>query len=89
MTIKKKCAEAHRRVYEYLDGEIGWYRRWQIRRHLRMCPPCEDGFVFETKLQSRIQRGATDDLPRELLDRIRASIRQDGTDDPVDATGGG
>jgi mycothiol system anti-sigma-R factor len=89
MTIKKKCAEAHLQVYEYLDDEIGWYRRWRIRKHLRACPPCEDGFIFEDKLKSRIRRGATDDIPRELLDRIRSSYRQDGTDDPVDSTGGG
>mgnify|MGYP001825093586 CR=1 FL=1 len=89
MTIKKKCAEAHSKVYHYLDGELGWYRRWQIRRHLNDCPPCLDGFVFERKLKSRIRLGSSDEIPRELLDRIRSSYRQDGTDDPVDATGGG
>lgn len=90
MIVKKPCAEAHRRVYGYLDGEIGPYRRWKIRRHLRRCPPCQDGFDFETKLQKRVRDGCREDIPRELLDRLRASIRQDGPDRPAgDGTGGG
>lgn len=90
MIVKKKCAEAHRKVYEYLDGEIGWYRRWRIRRHLRLCPPCQDGFDFESKLKSRIRDGCADEFPRELFDRLRASLRENGPDDPVgDSTGGG
>jgi anti-sigma factor (TIGR02949 family) len=82
--IKKNCAEAHRQVYEYLDGEMGWYRRWKVRRHLRLCPPCQDGFDFEGDLKERIRAGCTEEVPRELFDRIRASLyRQNDTDDPV------
>ena len=87
--IKKTCAEAHRQVYEYLDGEISLYRRWKIRRHLRRCPPCQDGFDFETDLKSRIRDGCAEDIPRELLDRLRASLRENGPDGPVGDTAGG
>lgn len=80
--IKKDCADAHRQVYEYLDDEIGWYRRWRIRRHLRRCPPCENGFVFEDKLRARIRSGCTDDLPRELFDRLRASLQREREERP-------
>ena len=87
---KKKCAEAHREVYGYLDGEIGRIKRWKIRRHLRRCPPCQDGFDFEGSLKSRIRAGCAEDMPRELFDRLRASLRENGPEDPVgDTTGGG
>lgn len=80
---KQNCAEAHQRMYTYLDGEIGYVRRWRIRRHLRRCPPCQDGFDFETKLQGKIREGCADEMPRELFDRLIASVREKDPDDTV------
>ena len=81
--IKKNCAEAHERMYFYLDGEIGWYRRWKIKRHLRLCPPCQDGFDFEVKLKGKIRDGCAENMPRELFDRLTASLRESDADDDV------
>lgn len=81
--MKQSCAEAHRKMYTYLDGEIGWYRRWRIRRHLRRCPPCQDGFDFEAKLKQKIRDGCAEDIPRELFDRLLASLRENEPEDTV------
>lgn len=74
------CDETHELLYVYLDGETSWWRRRQVRRHLRECPPCEDGFVFEERLKLRIRMGCQEQIPRELLDRLRASLRNDDTE---------
>lgn len=88
--MKETCAETHRKMYRYLDKEIGLYRRWKIRRHLRRCPPCEDGFTFELKLRHKIRDGCAEEMPRELFDRLIASLREsDGGGTPPNPIGGG
>lgn len=81
--MTKTCAEATRKMYTYLDGEIGFYRRWRIRRHLRRCAPCRSGYHFEEKLKDKVRSGCAEDMPRELYDRLMASMREDGTDGNV------
>ncbi len=88
--MKRACDDSRARVYSYLDGEIGRYRRWKIRRHLRRCPPCTDGFSFERKLQMKIRDDCVDDVPEELYDRLSAFLRENGpTDESADPTAGG
>jgi mycothiol system anti-sigma-R factor len=88
--MKSNCRETQEKVYRYLDSEMGPYRRWQVRRHLRRCPPCTDGFSFESSLKQRVQEGCVDDVPEELLTRIKAFLGQNGrTDTSVDPTAGG
>jgi mycothiol system anti-sigma-R factor len=87
---KSTCAEVHRKMYRYLDGEIGVFRRWRIRRHLRRCPPCDDGFDFEVKLKDKVRDGCAEEIPRELFDRLMSSLREnDAGGTPSDPTGGG
>ena len=87
---KSKCVEVHRKMYRYLDGEIGMFRRWWIRRHLRLCPPCGDGFDFEVKLQGKVRDGCAEEIPRELFDRLMSSLHEnDAGGTPSDPTGGG
>lgn len=76
------CGEAKLHLYTFLDGETSVYRRWKIRRHLRACPPCEHGFVFERKLKVRVAEGCREEIPRELEQRLRAFLRMqdDGTE---------
>ena len=84
------CHKAQEKVYNYLDGEIGRYRRWQIRRHLRRCRPCTGGFSFESKLQQRIREDCVEDVPEELVIRLKTFLRQNGsTDTSADPTAGG
>ena len=76
MTTKPLCQDTESKVYEYLDGEIGRFRRWRIRRHLRKCPPCSDGFQFEAKLKEKIRSANVDEVPEELWNHISTFLRQ-------------
>jgi len=88
--MKRDCSEAQAEVYEYLDGEMGFLKRWRMKRHLRDCPPCTDGFSFESKLQQKIRQDCVDDVPEELLARVKTFIRQNGpTDTSADPNAGG
>jgi mycothiol system anti-sigma-R factor len=88
--MSRACEEAHKRVYTYLDGEIGRYRKWKIKRHLRRCPPCHGGFGFEEKLKMKIRGDCVDDVPEELYDRLSAFLRDNGpTDASADPNAGG
>ena len=86
--MKPDCRKAQAQVYHYLDGEIGFYRRWRIRRHLRCCPPCGDGFSFESELQRKVREDCVEDVPEELLIRLKTFLRQNGPTG-VDPTAGG
>lgn len=77
----KSCSEASERMYHYLDGEIGPIRRWRIKRHLRRCDPCHGGFDFETKLKDKVRDGCAEEMPRELFDRLIASLRESDAGD--------
>ena len=57
------CDETRHHLYIYLDGEATILRRWRVRRHLRQCPPCEDGFVFEEHLKVRVRQGCREEVP--------------------------
>jgi mycothiol system anti-sigma-R factor len=76
--MKPKCSKAQAQVYTYLDGEMTWYRRTRIWWHLRRCPPCADGFSFEEHLKHRIHDGCLEDVPEELIERLRAFLREQG-----------
>ena len=68
------CDEALHHLYVYLDGEATMVRRWRMRRHLRRCPPCEDGLVFEGRLKVRVREGCREEVPRELVERLRTFL---------------
>jgi mycothiol system anti-sigma-R factor len=80
--MKPDCRETQEKVYQYLDGEMGVLRRWRVRRHLRRCPPCGDGFTFESHLKQRVREGCMEEVPPELLSRISSFLRQNGGTDP-------
>jgi len=88
--MKSDCRKAQAKVYLYLDSEMGFYRRWRVRRHLRLCPPCADGFSFESKLQQKVREDCVEDVPEELLDRVKVFLRDNGPTNPsADPTAGG
>lgn len=88
--MKTDCRKAQEKVYNYLDGEMGRLATWRVRRHLRRCPPCTDGFSFESKLQQKIRQDCVDDVPEELMVRITTLLRKNGvTDTSADPTAGG
>ncbi len=68
------CSEAIHGIYHYLDGELTDEKRALIAHHLDLCPPCADGFDFETELRHLIARKCRDDVPPDLRRRIAAAI---------------
>jgi mycothiol system anti-sigma-R factor len=68
------CDQVHRRVYEYLDGELTVWRRRAITRHLDDCPPCAQGFTFEFDLRRVVVSKCGEDVPDELKRRIAEAL---------------
>ena len=71
------CDETKTHLYTYLDREATFFRRWRVRRHLRRCLPCEDGFSFERRLKLRIRDGCAEEMPQELETRLRSFLREE------------
>ncbi len=76
------CEDAVQEMYYFLDGEMTWYKRVRVRRHLRRCHGCTDAFAFETRVKSVIQRKCREDPPPELIDRLRAFLQEHGSGGP-------
>jgi mycothiol system anti-sigma-R factor len=79
--MSHNCEKTQAQVYLYLDQELTLWRRVRIWWHLKRCPPCGDGFVFERKLKQRVHDDCREEPPRELYDRLRAFLRENETDD--------
>ena len=69
------CDKTRHHLYIYIDDEATILRRWRVRRHLRQCPPCEDGFVFEEHLKVRVRQGCREEIPRQLVERLRTFLQ--------------
>ena len=71
------CNDAIHQIYHFLDGELTDEKREVIAHHLDLCPPCSQGFDFETELRVLIARKCRDDVPPDLLRRIAEAIGHD------------
>ncbi|MDH5371804.1 MAG: hypothetical protein OEX97_02555 [Acidimicrobiia bacterium] len=71
---KRSCVHAVEKIYYYLDGEITWYRRVRINWHLRSCQLCEGAFDFEDRLRSVIRANCSEEIPDDLINRLRSII---------------
>ncbi len=70
------CDEAVAQVYFYLDGEISWFKKTRIRRHLRKCPPCTGAYRFEDHLKAIVRERLQAEPQPEVMDRLRAFLRE-------------
>ncbi len=75
------CNQSIEQMYLFLDGEITWYRRVRIRRHLRRCGGCTDAFSFEDRVKTVLRTKCRDEVPPELIERIRTFLHEHGTDE--------
>jgi mycothiol system anti-sigma-R factor len=71
---KRECVEAVHMLYHYLDGELTSERRVLIRQHLDDCPPCGDAFEFEAELRVVIAQKCREEVPPELVNRVRKAL---------------
>lgn len=74
---RRTCDHAVERIYFYLDGEINWYRRVRINWHLRSCRMCDGAFEFEDRLRSVVREKSSEDIPEELISRLRNILRDE------------
>jgi mycothiol system anti-sigma-R factor len=74
---KGDCVEAVHLLYHYLDGELTMERRVLIRQHLDDCPPCGQAFDFEAELRVVIAQKCREQVPPELVERVRKSLGQE------------
>ena len=74
---KGDCVEAVHLLYHYLDGELTTERRVLIRQHLDDCPPCGQAFDFEAELRVVIAQKCREEVPTELVERVRKALGQE------------
>ena len=74
---KGDCYEAVHLLYHYLDGELTTERRVLIRQHLDDCPPCGQAFDFEAELRVVIAQKCREEVPPELVERVRKALGQE------------
>jgi len=74
---KGDCVEAAHLLYHYLDGELTTERRVLIRQHLDDCPPCGQAFEFEADLRVVIAQKCREQVPPELVERVRKALGQE------------
>ena len=74
---KIDCAEACRKMFAYLDGDLTPERAAEIESHLARCGRCADSSEAERKLLAAIRAsdaGSTDlALRARILEAIRAA----------------
>ena len=75
-----RCNDAMEQVYFYLDGELTWFKKVRIRRHLRACTDCDGAFHFETRFMQVIRAKGYEEPEPELISRLRAFLDEQGSD---------
>lgn len=73
--MSEYCDQALTEIYLYLDRELTWWRRRQIRRHLAECGPCQNGYNFERRLRVVVRTRLSEEVPSEFFDRLKEALR--------------
>ncbi len=73
--MSQNCDDSLERMYLYIDNELDAASAEVIRYHISDCPPCSDVFSFEERLKVVVRTRLAEDVPADLLDRLRAVIR--------------
>jgi len=69
------CEQALKRIFEFIDRELGDEDRGAVERHLHACRSCLSRMEFERALKDRLHALSRGDVPSRALDRIKALIR--------------
>lgn len=69
-----ECAEALRRLFEFLDQEIDESNGDRVRQHLADCEPCLRAYGIEEQVRTIVRRSCTESAPAELHLRIRERL---------------
>jgi mycothiol system anti-sigma-R factor len=75
----RSCDDALANVYSFLDKEMTMIRLWRVRRHLKGCEPCCSAYTFEERLQVVIRQRLKEDVPEEMMVRLRQVLRRESS----------
>jgi mycothiol system anti-sigma-R factor len=71
------CGEVLKRVYSFIDNELGSASVDEIRQHLEECGPCLEQFDLERSLKKLVHRSCTGEhAPEGLRERVLLRISQ-------------
>ena len=73
------CADAVRRLWEYLDGVVDDADREAIEEHLAFCRRCCGEVEFAEELRSFLARHETEELPADVRARLVTTLEQLGS----------
>lgn len=68
------CEQTVRRLWDYLDGEVGTSELAAIDAHLASCDPCTAHFAFERRFLTAV-RSARDAVAAADADSTHAALR--------------
>ena len=77
--MSHNCDDALEKMYLYMDGELTTETAEVIRVHLNDCPPCFDAFHFEERLKLVVRTRLQEDVPSELMIRLKSIIRSESS----------
>lgn len=70
MADQIRCEEAIKKLFEYLDGELGPEQSARIEHHIATCRSCFSRSEFERRLRARVADSAVAEAPDSLRERI-------------------
>jgi mycothiol system anti-sigma-R factor len=71
------CVDALRRVFLFLDGEIGPNDAAQARHHIAECAPCLREYGLEEEVKRLVYRSCHNELaPAEFRTKIQICIQR-------------
>jgi anti-sigma factor (TIGR02949 family) len=68
------CADATRRLWEYLDATVDEPTREAIVEHLARCRRCCGELEFARELRGFLASSARDDVPDDVLRRLSQAL---------------
>jgi mycothiol system anti-sigma-R factor len=69
-----ECAEAVRKLYPYLDGELDADMIAMVESHLRHCTPCLEAFDFEAELRKVVANRCAEKMPDGMHAKLMAML---------------
>jgi anti-sigma factor (TIGR02949 family) len=74
-----ECDDALTNLYHYLDREMERSSLELIRAHLDDCPECLRSFDFEARLKIVVRERLSEEVPVELLERLRQALAREAS----------
>jgi len=70
------CAEAVRKLWEYLDGLVDDAERAAVEEHLSVCRRCCGELEFAEELRSFLAAHGDEELPPDVHARLAATLNE-------------